>query len=94
MKAKLIVYNISKLDQYHKVLINRDLFGFIDNSNKGKYQYKRKGILDEIPKFRLPKGAVIVKNGDQNKIISVLKKGKAKYDTYDIEVKPSMLQNN
>jgi len=94
MKAKLIVYSITKLDQYHKVLVNRALFGFIDNSNKGQYQYKRRGILDKIPKFRLPKGAVIVKNGDQGKVISVLKKGKAKYDTYDIEVKQSMLQNN
>ena len=94
MEAKLIVYNLSKLDQYHKVLINRALFGFIDNSNKGQYQYKRKGILDEIPKFRLPKGAVIVKNNDQDKIISILKKGKAKYDIYDLEVKRSMLIKN
>jgi len=35
MKAKLIVYELSNLNQYHKVLVNRALFGYIDNSNKG-----------------------------------------------------------
>ena len=92
MKAKLIVYNMSKLDQYHRVLVNRALFGYIDNSNKGQYQYKRKGALADIPNFRILKGAVIIKTEDQSKIISVLKKGKAEYNVYDIVVSKSMLQ--
>jgi hypothetical protein len=94
MKTKLIVYDLSKLDQYHKVLVNRILFGFKDNSNKGQYQYKRKGILDAIPHFRLPKGAMIVKIEDEFKIISVFKKSKAKYEIYDILVNQSMLKKN
>lgn len=93
MKAKLIVYDLSKLDQYHKVLVNRALFGFKDNSNKGQYQYTRKGILDEIPHFRLPKGAVIVKIKDRLKIISVFKKSKAKYSIYNIVINQSMLKD-
>lgn len=91
MKAKLITYELSGLDQYHKVLLNRALFGYLDNSNKGAYQYKRKGILDKIPNFRLPKGALIVKDEDQNKILIILKKHKAKYKLFDISVKQSML---
>ena len=41
MKAKLIIYELTKLEQYHKVLVNRALFGFTDNSNKSNYLYKR-----------------------------------------------------
>jgi len=94
MKAKLIVYNLSKLDQYHKVLLNRALFGYKDNSNHNSYHYKRKGILSEIPHFRLPKGAIIVKESDQNKIISLLNEHKAKNKKFNISIDKSMLQNH
>lgn len=94
MKGKLIIYDISHLDQYHKVLINRALFGYKDNSNNNSYHYKRKGILKEIPHFRLPKGAIIVKDMDQGKIISLLNKHKAKYEKFDISTNKSMLQKN
>ena len=87
MKAKLIIYKLKNLDQYHKVLVNRALFGFTDNSNNNLYHYKRKGILDNIPNFRLPKGAVIVKEGDYIKIVSILHKHKIKPKVIDISIK-------
>ena len=91
MKAKLVVYELSDLDQYHKVLVNRTLFGYLDNSNKGSYQYRRKGILDEISHFRLLRGAIIVKDKDQKKVILALKSHKIKPQVFDISVKSSML---
>lgn len=91
MKATLIVYNMSKLNQYNKIIINRILFGYTNNSNNNQYHYKIKGILSRIPCFRLPKGAVIIKDSDQNKIINILKKNKAKYNTFSISVDESML---
>jgi hypothetical protein len=91
MKAKLIVYELSELDQYHKVLVNRNLFGYLDNSNKGSYQYRRKGILDEIPHFRLLRGAIIVEDKDKNKVILALKSHKIKPKLFDIEIKQSLL---
>jgi len=91
MKAKLIVYELSTLDQYHKVLVNRTLFGYLDNSNKGAYQYRRKGILDGILHFRLLRGAIIVKDKDQNKVVLALKNHKVKPKVFSIGVKQSML---
>ena len=91
MKAKLIVYELTKLEQYHKVLVNRALFGFIDNSNKGSYIYKRGGVLSNLPHKRLIRGAVIVKNKDSQKVISVLRGYKVNPTLFDIIVKPSML---
>ena len=91
MKAKLIVYELSDLDQYHKVLVNRTLFGYLDNSNKGAYQYRRKGILDKIPHLRLLRGAIIVKNKDQSKILLALKSHKVQPKVFEIGIKKSIL---
>jgi len=91
MKAKLIVYELSDLDQYHKVLVNRTLFGYLDNSNKGAYQYRRKGILDKIPHLRLLRGAIIVKDKDQSKILLALKSHKVQPKVFEIGIKKSIL---
>jgi hypothetical protein len=91
MKAKLIVYELSDLDQYHKVLVNRTLFGYLDNSNKGAYQYRRKGVLDKIPHFKLLRGAIIVKDKDRSKVVLALKNHKVRPKTFDISIKQSML---
>jgi len=92
MKARLIVYGMSKLKQYNKIVINRALFGYTNNSNNNQYHYKIKGVLGHIPCFRLPKCAVIVKKEDQNKVVRVSKKNKAKYSLYDLSVDKSMLK--
>lgn len=91
MRAKLIVYELTKLEQYHKVLVNRALFGFTDNSNKGSYMYKRGGVLSNLPHKRLIRGAIIVKDKDSKKVISVLQGYKVKPKVFDITVKPSIL---
>lgn len=92
MKANLIVYDLTKIEHYHKVLLNRSLFGYTDNSNHGSYQYKRKGMLSEINHLRLLKGAIIVKKSDSGKIIHYFKKYKAKYQIYDISINPKILR--
>ena len=87
MNAKLIIYKLIHLDQYHKVLVNRALFGFKDNSNNNEYHYRRKGLLEEIPNYRLPKGAFIVKEEDYIRVLSLLKKHKVKPEILDISIK-------
>lgn len=91
MKAKLIVYDLSKLKQYDKIMINRTLFGYTNNSNNNQYHYQVKGVLSEIQSFRFPSSAVILLEKDENKVISVLKNNKAKYKVYSISVDKAML---
>ena len=55
MKAILIAYKLASLEQYHKVLINRALFGYTDNSNKGAYIYKRGGSIVKSPTYKTHK---------------------------------------
>ena len=91
MKAKLIIYELTKLEQYHKVLVNRALFGFIDNSNKGSYLYKRGGVLSNLPHLRPIRGVIIVKDKDGKKVISVLQSYKVKPNVFNISIESSML---
>jgi hypothetical protein len=91
MKAKLIIYELSKLEQYHKVLVNRALFGFMDNSNKGSYLYKRGGVLSNLPHLRLIRGVIVVKAKDSSRIISVLESYKVKPKVFNISIESSML---
>lgn len=92
MKATLIVHDLSELDHYQKVLFNRAIYGYTDNSNNNAYQYKRKGILSQIPHLRLLKGALVIKKEDMDKIKPVLKKYKVKYRVYNISIKKSDLK--
>ena len=93
MKADLVVYDLTKIEHYHKVLFNRALFGFIDNSNHGSYQYKRKGILSEINHLRLLKGAIVTRKEGLIKLKPIFKKYKVKYQIYDILINKSRLKN-
>lgn len=91
MKAILIIHDLSELDHYQKVLFNRVIYGYTDNSNNAAYQYKRKGILSQISHLRLLKGALVIKKEDMDKIKPILKKYKVKYEVYDIQIKESKL---
>ena len=92
MKANLIVHDLSKLDHYQKVLFNRAIYGYTDNSNNNAYQYKREGLLSKIPCLRLLKGALVIKKEDMHKIKPLLKRYKVKYTVYDIIIDKSKLK--
>ena len=92
MKANLIILDLSKLNHYHKVLFNRAIYGYTDNSNNNAYQYKRKGLLSQIPHLRLLKGALVIKKEDIHKVKSLLTKYKVGCDVYDILINESKLK--
>ena len=86
MNAKLICYDLSKLSQVNKVEIKRALFGYVEYSNNAAYTYKRKGILDNMPSIKPIKAVIIVRNEDEKAIIKILRKYRAKYYTYSVEI--------
>ena len=91
MKAKLICYDLSHLDQIKKVEVKRALFGYTEYSNNAKYTYQRKGILESIPHYKLTKAVIIVSNGDEKKVIKVIRDLKGKYQLFTIEIEKSLL---
>lgn len=57
----------------------KKLYGQKTSSHRGKYHYRRKGLLDEIPSHRLIRGVIIVREEDSEQVISFL-------EGYDTEV--------
>ncbi|RLE44017.1 hypothetical protein DRJ16_03015 [Candidatus Woesearchaeota archaeon] len=41
----MIIYSLSKQKPKQKARFNRELFGYKDSSNFGKYSYNRRGLL-------------------------------------------------
>lgn len=78
---QLLVYWFDKIVPKERTKFNRELYGYLDTSNFGKYNYKRKGLLEKYKK--LTKGAVLLENKPK-KLDSFLKKSGVKYKIYKI----------
>jgi len=91
MNAVLISYTLEKTSQTQRTALNRELNGYKDFSNKGKYTYQRKGILQKIPHIKPGKSVIITKKQYKNKILKTLKKYKAKTDHYNIQINNNQL---
>lgn len=50
------------------------LYGQNTSSHKGRYKYRRKGLLDTIPSHRLIRGVIVIRKEDKNKVLSLLNK--------------------
>lgn len=94
MKSYIILYNLEKCNNAQRVQIQNKLFGYNDHSNKGKYVYKREGIIQKYPHFRLSRGGFIIKKGDEEIIIAILKKNKAKIELIPIDIAKSFLKKS
>ncbi|MDP2789096.1 MAG: hypothetical protein Q8O46_03550 [bacterium] len=64
------------------------LFGYKDHSQKGKYLYERKGLLDEIPHILINpiRSVIIVKKENAERILDFLKEFNAEIYTKDIQL--------
>ena len=91
MNAKLICYTLGDISPTKKTQFKRDLLGYKDYSNRGKYNYERKGFLSNIPHYKPIKSVIIVKILDESKIITLLKKYRAKYQIFDVDINPNIL---
>jgi len=92
MKGKLICYTLGKISSTLRNKFKRELLGYKDYSNMGKYNYEREGILSKIPNYRPIRSVIIIKKQDKNIVISLLKKYKARYDLFDVDIKENLLK--
>ena len=70
------------------------LFGYKDHSQKGKYVYERKGLLDEIPNILINpiRSIIIVKKEDAEKVLDFLKEFDAETFVKDIKLQKEELE--
>ena len=53
-------------------LLVKKLYGQQTSSHGGRYRYRRKGLLDEIPARRLIRGVIIVRVEDEPQVTELL----------------------
>ena len=80
MHGVLIVYHLRPPhDPNRASAFVKKLYGQKTSSHKGRYTYRRKGLLDDIPSIRLIRGVLIVRPEDKATILSFL-------ESFDAEV--------
>lgn len=93
MKGKLICYTLGDASPNERVKFKKELSGYKDHSNGGKYSYVRKGILSTIPHAKPIRSVIIVGEKDKHKITRILDKYNAEYHVFSINIKPQDLNS-
>lgn len=83
-KVSIVKYYLKGVPANIRNSFLRELYGYKDYSNKGKYIYLRKGILDKIKHIKISESVVMVDSNNLKLLISVLDKHKIKRDIYNL----------
>ena len=72
MEGTLIAFRLASYDKDQASELVKRLYGQRTSSHGGKYVYRRKGLLDEIPYVRLIRGVVILRTEDARRVTAFL----------------------
>lgn len=72
MEGTLIAFRLAKYDRDKASELVKRFYGQRTSSHGGKYVYRRKGLLDEIPHVRLIRGVIIVRTEDAERVATFL----------------------
>ena len=71
-EGTLIAFRLARYDRDRASELVKKLYGQRTSSHGGRYVYRRKGLLDEIPYVRLIRGVVIVRTEDAGRVTAFL----------------------
>jgi len=88
---KIVAYRVETVVK--SVQLSRALHGYKDMSNRGRYVYARKGLLDKIPHLQLQKGVLLLREEDTPPLIKLLRKYGAEYYVASIDTSQTPTQD-
>ena len=80
---KLICYSIKHMKPTQRTKFQRELYGFKDISNHGKYTYQRKGLMNSIKHKTIFFTGLLIGDKDAKQVIKLLQKHNAKIHVTD-----------
>ena len=86
MQEKLVCYEL-KAKPTRRTMLHKKLYGYQDFSNHGRYKYKREGLLKMIDGKRVTDGVLLVAEEQVKKLLTLLKKFKAKTYIFTVVTK-------
>jgi len=89
-RGKLVVVSsvYGKIGQRKTDDFVKKFYGQTTTSHRGKYRYRRRGLLDEIPHIKLGRGVIIIRPIDLDRVTRFLDEWEADYTTRDILLNP------
>lgn len=89
MIGKIFVFTIFKNNERKNIdKFCKKFYGQETSSHGGKYHYRRRGLLDEIPHIKLIRGVIIVSNDNAVRVIQFLNEFNAEYYMRDVILLP------
>lgn len=85
MKAIIIAFTVMNGNQKKANEFCKKFYGQETSCQNGKYRYRRKGLLDDIPHIKLIRGVIIFREEDAKKITNFLKSYSADFYIRKIE---------
>lgn len=86
MATKLVCYKLGNISPIQRTNLHRELYGYTDNSNHGKYKYHRKGFLEGVKHKKVLDCVIIVSNENSRNLVKILRKYNAKISIFDVLV--------
>ena len=84
MTATLVCYKLGNISAIRRTNLHRELYGYTDNSNHGKYKYHRKGFLEGIKHEKILDCVIIVSKENSTNLVKILRKHNAKISIFNI----------
>jgi hypothetical protein len=89
MNAKILIFNLPpKTNNTELSKFCQRFYGQDTSSHKGKYKYRRKGLLDNIPHRKFIRGVLITYEKDMDNVVEFIERYDAKYYVRNIELTP------
>ena len=73
MDGVLIAFRLARYDKDRASELVKRLYGQETSSHGGRYRYRRRGLLDDIPHRRLIRGVLIVRTEDAGRVVELLR---------------------
>ena len=67
----------------------KKFYGQATTSHRGKYRYRRRGLLDDVPHIKLGRGVIIIRPIDLDRVTRFLDEWEVDYTTRDIVLNPA-----
>lgn len=85
MEKTMISYSLA--GRKNALELTRNIYGYVDSSNHGKYKYERKGILSDIKYEKIARTTFWIDIENKEKVVEEFKKLGLKIKVFDIIIK-------
>ena len=82
----MIAFRLAKYDKNRASELVKQLYGQATSSHGGRYRYRRRGLLDDIPHCRVIRGVLILRARDADRVAGWLRERGAEVHAREVRL--------